>query len=90
MRPTAKMLMAVPLMTWSTLNLMESTARTAPRSAPLRTAAISPSHRLPAALATTTPTKAPVSSMPSIPMLMTADRSHHTPLRADRAMGVAA
>ena len=39
---------------------------------------------------TTQPTKAVASMMPSMPMLTTPDRSHSTPHRAARAMGVAA
>ncbi len=81
--------MTVPPMIWSTRYLIDSTPRNEPSTAPDAMPHASPTHVLPAALAVMAATNAAVSSMPSMAMLTTPDRSHSRPARAPSAIGVA-
>ncbi len=86
-------------MIWSTRYLMDSTASTHDKAAPLRAAAPTPiqpptgapriwkSFSPVSSDETSTATKAPPSSMPSMAMLMTATRSHRTPDSAPSVIG---
>ena len=79
------MLIAVPPTTWSTLLRIESPARSRANRAPMAMPASNPAYWFDAALPTMAPAKAPASSMPSIAMFTTPDRSHRTPARRRRS-----
>src|SRR5665811_1069017 len=79
------MLMIVPLMIWSTRNVIASQACSSDTAMPARIAASSPT----AAAPMTQPTKAVVSMIPSRPILTTPERSHRTPQSAANAIGTA-
>ena len=96
--------MIVPLMIWSARTEIDSQAwsratRTADRTATtkaMRSAGVTPKNGDGSAgrsgartMPTIQPTKAAVSIIPSMPMLTTPERSHITPHRAARTIGVA-
>ena len=105
MTPNAAMLMIVPLMIWSARTLIDSQAWSTEMASatPIAgderddqgrrepEAARSPACRAIGARATPTtqPTKARRSIVPSMPMFTTPERSHITPHRAPKAIGVA-
>ncbi len=66
---------------------MASTARPSASAPPVAIPARIPTHG-PSVDPTSAPTKAPDSSIPSMPMLITATRSHITPVSAPKVMGV--
>jgi len=88
-KPMARMLMATPLTIWFPTNLTTRTAWSRPSRPPTSTAARTPSQGFPVKKLTATPEKAPVSIMPSRPMLTTPALSEKIPPREVSAMGVA-
>ena len=86
--PIAAMLSTVPAMIWSPRRPTEMPARTAPMSMPTATPARTPMSRSPVAEATMKPAQADMSIWPSMPMLITPERSPSIPQRAPRTSGV--
>ena len=87
--PSAMMLIPVPLTTWSARSWIDTNACTRPISAPAATPARIPRNQEPVRSAPKIPKKAPVSIMPSSPMLMTPLRSDRMPPIAPKMSGVA-
>ncbi len=106
MIPNAAMLMIVPLMIWSALTEIDNQAWTSDTTTPARIASTSATSSVGVTPKTgpigvdpktgtryapaVQPTKAATSIVPSMPMFTTPERSHMTPHRAAKAMGVAA
>ncbi len=86
-RPMAKMLIATPLTTWSTLNVTVTSAWMSPMSMPEITATSSPIQMLWNVMAPQTSVRAVTVMIPSRAMLTTPPRSEKTPPRAAKAMG---
>ena len=79
----------MPPTTWSARRLIDSTACTNPIDAPEAMPMTAPSSHEPVRSAPKMPKKAPISIMPSSPMLITPLRSDSTPPRAAKVSGVA-
>ena len=79
----------MPLTIWSTRRLIEKKAWMAARAPPQAAAIRIASCQLPVTSAPQAPKKAPVSIIPSRPMLTTPDRSERMPPIAAKASGVA-
>ena len=81
--------MTVPLMIWSTRNVIDSTACSSAISAPPASAAITASARFWVYTPVMKPTNADVSIRPSMAMLTTPVRSEQMPASAPSVIGVA-
>ncbi len=81
------MLITVPATIWSTRYRIASTARSHATRPPTRAPASTPIHRLSATLATIEDANAADSSIPSIAMFTTPDRSQSTPESAPKVIG---
>ncbi len=87
--PVARMLTAVPETIWSARRWIAKIACTRASSAPKKAAPTSPSSHEPSLSAHMMPKNAPVSIMPSRPMLTTPARSEIRPPSAPKVSGVA-
>ncbi len=81
--------MAVPPTTWSARSEIDVTACTRPMTAPDAIPISAPRNHEPVTSAPKMPKKAPISIMPSRPMLITPARSDRMPPSAANASGVA-
>ena len=87
--PIARKLIAVPETIWSARSETAKMACTSPRAAPAASPMAMPPIQLDVRSAPQAPKNAPVSIMPSRPMLTTPARSEVTPPSAAKISGVA-
>ncbi len=87
--PVARMLIAVPETIWSARRWIAKTACTSASMAPKKAAPTSPSSHVPVLSAAQMPKNAPISIIPSSPMLTTPARSEIRPPSAPNVSGVA-